>query len=269
MSNQIGVVHLIRQSNGLACFHDFIKSYNENEAGVKHDLILVFKGFDGQNSADDYNVILDKIQFISIYLNDNMTDLEVYFLIAKTTSYHSYIFLNSFSQILVKDWLKLMVDKLYDDVGLIGATGSWQRLYSPHPLGVKGFREKIHEILQFRNRIYFPSFPNCSIRTNAFLIRKSTMEKIKFPIIRCKFDAHKFESGYKSLTRQVKGFGLKTLVVGRNGMAYDCEQWRNSNTFRSGGQENLLIADNQTKAWTVADDKRRNIIELVTWGHNA
>ena len=103
-------------------------SYDYRVDGIKHDLILVFKGFDNQNNVDDYNVILDKIQFISIYLNDNMTDLEVYFLIAKTTSYHSYIFLNSFSQILVKDWLKLMVDKLYDDVGLIGATGSWQRL---------------------------------------------------------------------------------------------------------------------------------------------
>jgi hypothetical protein len=160
----------------------------------------------------------------------------------------------------------MMVNCLNDQVGLVGATGSWQRLYDSNPIRPKTYREKIHELLQVRFRVFFPIFPNCHIRTNAFLIRKSTLEELQIPSIKYKFNSHKFESGYQSLTRRVEKLGYKACVVGKDGKAYYCKDWKNSFTYRSGEQRNLLIEDNQTKAWTNADPRRKALIGLVTWG---
>jgi hypothetical protein len=62
-----------------------------------------------------------------------------------------------------------------------------------------------------------------------------------------KLSAYKFESGKESLTNQVRNLGLRVLVVGRDGQAYDPEHWHRSNTFWQSREENLLVADNQTE----------------------
>ena len=262
----IAVVHLVRSVNEISCFEDFVKSYTENEAGVKHNLILIYKGFAEKEISDEYLTVIGDIKHTHIRLSDDMTDLDAYFLTAKKTDYSIYLFLNSFSKILDKNWLQKMANCLSEEVGLVGATGSWQRLYDRNPIRTNKIREKIHELLQIRFRIFFPKFPNCHIRTNAFLIRKKTIEEMRIPSIKSKFNAHKFESGYQSLTRTVTKLGYKACVVGRDGNAYFCTDWKNSFTYRSGEQKNLLIEDNQTRAWSNADSKRRALIELITWG---
>ena len=64
-----------------------------------------------------------------------------------------------------------------------------------------------------------------------------------------KFDAFYFESGPKSLTRQVLARGKTVLLVGRNGRGYSPTFWPVSATFRQGTQTNLLIADGQTRVF--------------------
>ncbi len=57
------------------------------------------------------------------------------------------------------------------------------------------------------------------------------------------------ESGPHSVTHQVQARGLSAVVVGRDGRAYDVEEWPHSATYRAGGQANLLVADNRTGDW--------------------
>ena len=68
------------------------------------------------------------------------------------------------------------------------------------------------------------------------------------------------------MTRQIMYMGLKPLVVGRDGRAYEKEEWFESGTFRSHGQHNLLVADNHTRRYSEADEHDKRIIEQVTWG---
>ena len=61
------------------------------------------------------------------------------------------------------------------------------------------------------------------------------------------------------MTAQVLARGERALVVGRDGEAYAPERWPESATFRSGGQANLLVADNRTRQWEEADAAEREI----------
>jgi len=78
--------------------------------------------------------------------------------------------------------------------------------------------------------------------------------------------AHRLESGWDSVTRQIHGRGLAAVVAGRNGQAYLPEQWPHSHTFRSGNQENLLVADRRTDEYAAASPERRRVLTQLAWG---
>jgi hypothetical protein len=119
---------------------------------------------------------------------------------------------------------------------------------------------------KYRNRQHFPPFPNYHIRTNAFMIRRDTLLKLRVSRFRTKVDAWRFESGRHSMTRQVLAMGLRPLVVGRDGLAYEKERWFESGTFRSKGQENLLVADNRTGEYDAATAEQRELMSRRVWG---
>jgi hypothetical protein len=76
------------------------------------------------------------------------------------------------------------------------------------------------------------------------------------------------QSGRRSLTRQVLDLGLKVLVAGADGSAYPPDAWRTSGTFRSGDQSNLLVADNRTRQYELADPAERARLAAFSWGRN-
>ena len=84
--------------------------------------------------------------------------------------------------------------------------------------------------------------------------------------IGCKKDAHRFESSHKSLNRKILSDGKKILVVGRNGYGYSPKLWPVSGTFRQGKQENLLVADNQTKIFNGLPLEMKKYTIFHTWG---
>lgn len=84
--------------------------------------------------------------------------------------------------------------------------------------------------------------------------------------MRRKFDAYLFESGRHGLTRQILGMGKPVFVVGRDGNAYDMRDWHLSNTFWRGNQENLLVADNQTRKYEASDKQVRTLYSSFAWG---
>jgi hypothetical protein len=81
-----------------------------------------------------------------------------------------------------------------------------------------------------------------------------------------KRSAYLLESGPRSITRQVQAEGLSVAVVGRDGIAYDIGDWPHSATFRAGGQENLLVADNRTRDWDRASPRLRRRLTRDAWG---
>lgn len=277
---EVCVVHLVRRKNGVNPLRKFLKSYAENTAGVAHDLLIIFKGFSNKEALSEYYRQLRDFRYASIRVMDFGFDIRPYFIAAKTFNYQHFCFLNSFSIILSKDWLLKMYEHgCKKDVGLVGATGSYQSIYSgymkrlneyrTYPLFRRFLYRFLGAILLMRFKQYFPPFPNCHIRTNCFMISRETMKKIRCGTIYRKIDAYRFESGKSSLTRQIMDMNLRVLVVGDDGKGYGKEDWYKSGTFFQGDQNNLLVADNMTNKYLNGDIATKWDLARRAWGDKA
>lgn len=241
----------------------------------------------------------------ALWFSDSGLDLDVYFDAARQLARDRYCFLNSFSEPLVDGWLARLDEQVRrPDVGLAGATGSWAsaRSWMLHYMhlpsayrsvlgGLAGTRqvftesddvqgeitdskpprsvtrERVAALRNLPEQIFaFGGFPNPHIRTNAFAIRGSTLERLHLPAVHHKARAYRLEGGRRSITSRVARLGLRTVVVDRQGHAYDREQWDQSDTFWQDDQGGLLVADNQTRTYEQADQDRRAILSGVAWG---
>lgn len=115
----------------------------------------------------------------------------------------------------------------------------------------------------------FEGFPAYHLRTNAFMATRATLGRVRIRRIKTKMDAYRLENGRHSLTRQVQAMGLRTLVVASDGTTYDHEQWPLSRTLWQGYQENLMIADNQTRSYSRGGFDRRRLLSGFAWGSRA
>jgi hypothetical protein len=115
----------------------------------------------------------------------------------------------------------------------------------------------------------FPMFPNYHISTNAFMLRRSLLVRVRLGSLQTKKDVYRFESGRQSLTRQVMNAGRRPLVVGKDGNAYEKEDWHKSGTFRQDDQKNLLVSDNQTEAYAESDAAQKWRLSRMAWGDKA
>ncbi len=274
---EICVAHLVRKRNGLSAFDRFIRSYKDHAPGIDHDLLLIFKGFDGDHDLPDYLARIHGLSHISFPVPDRGFDIEPYFAAARRFDYQYFCFLNSYSTILDRDWLAKLHNHITQPaVGIVGATGSYESALSNQLLLIDALPfanwPAIRAAAGFylkRRELMFPPFPNYHLRTNAFLISRSVLLKLKVDPIRTKRDVISFESGQRSLTRQILDMGLKPLVIGRDGRAYEKDQWYDSCTYRNDEQANLLVADNRTDHYLSADPDTRRILSLLAWGYRA
>jgi hypothetical protein len=117
--------------------------------------------------------------------------------------------------------------------------------------------------------IRFPGFPNAHLRTNAFIAERSLFTCLRIGPVRRKMDAWALESGRDSITRQVERRGLRALVVDRDGDVHEHRRWPGSRTFWQGDQEQLLIADNQTRIYSHGGLDRRRLLSAFAWGADA
>lgn len=109
-------------------------------------------------------------------------------------------------------------------------------------------------------------FPNPHIRTNAFMIERQVFLDVLPESIETKNDSYLFESGPDGLTQRILQRGLKIVVVGADGRVYGMEEWAESGTFRLGGQRNLLVKDNQTRAFQNMNAAGQGTFTRMTWG---
>ena len=101
------------------------------------------------------------------------------------------------------------------------------------------------------------------------MLDRTVLERLQIGTIRSKMDAYALENGRHNLTRQAQRMGLRTLVVARDGAAFDEQQWPSSRTFWQGDQEGLLVADNQTRSYAEGGADRRRLLSAFAWGSHA
>jgi hypothetical protein len=287
--SEIALAHLVRSSNPIGMFESFLVAYRGLDAGVEHDLIIIFKGFEeGDRGLKECYDRLSGLSYRPFFFPDVQFDIGAYRATARTFPHAFFCFLNSHAEPLAAGWL----EKFYrharrNGVGVVGATGSYESprsywwIYAGLPQG-RGYRFLCRHLGPFFPGLTagatdpgawwlphlrdFPKYPNPHIRTNGFMIGREMMLRLRFPKLRDKVDCYRFEFGRRSMTRQIRARGLKPLVVGRDGAAYEVDQWHESWTFRSGDQSNLLIADNQTKYNAELGWERIQGLARLAWG---
>jgi hypothetical protein len=252
---EICVVHLVWAPLGPAPLERFAASYRRHAAGADHRLVLVFKQFRSAESLASTERLVAGLDYMRLEMPRRKLDLPAYRAVAEEVPSARFLFLNSTSELLDDGWLEKLDAPLRSAaVGLVGATGSYESVVP---------RRGPMRLVRARS---FVPFPNPHVRTNAFMIERSLMLSLRWPEVRTKTAAWKLENGRQSVTRQIWGRELAALVVGRDGTTYEYQAWPESRTFRSGEQENLLVADNRTREYDEAAPPKRRRLAQLAWG---
>ncbi len=276
----IGLIHLVWAPLGLEPLADFVRAYQAHPAGIDHELVILFKAFASPAALAPYYDLLAGVAYTPLLLPDVGLDLLPYFRAAEQVDRPYLCFLNSYSRIQDDGWLaKLHAQVVRPGVGLVGATASYESLYSTSVrflvprktrTRIRGWIISAWRRQQIRQaQAQFDPFPNYHIRSNTFMLARDLMRTLEFRGERRKADSLRFEAGKGGMTRQILARGLQPLVVGRDGQAYSKEEWYESRTFRSGEQANLLVADNRTEQYRTADPATRRLLAEMAWGPRA
>ena len=276
--NEICVAHLVRRANGTAPFEEFLDCYRRHHAGISHDLLIIYKGFRSREALRPYEALMDGIPHKYSSVSDFGYDVRPYMKVARDYPYRYFVFLNSFSRMLLPGWLELLYRHVRrPNVGVVGATGSYQSHASDYetfkrvfPDYVRAYKRpalRIYRYLRYRLAMgkHFPPFPNYHIRTNGFMVSRDVFAQLKTPTVLHKWDAYRFESSKASMTHQVISLGLIPLVVGADGHGYEPQEWPNARTFWISRQENLIVSDNQTRAYDQGSEAVREKLAFHAW----
>ena len=245
------LVYLAWTPYGIGPAERFLASYREHSTGAEHRLVLALAGPDGDRAP--WRRAFAAVQHEEIEVGVG-PDLDHYRTVAEQVVAERYCFVNSASVVLADGWLGFLERALLAPrVGMVGATGSYESPNSVRPGPLRKLRPG-HE-----------PFPNPHLRTNGFALERQLLLDLDWPTGLTKLEAVALEGGSRSLTRQVRERGLETLVVGRDGAGYPPERWRQSATFRSGEQANLLLADNRTRHYQDAGPLTRRGLAWLAW----
>jgi hypothetical protein len=245
---RVAVLYLDRFANGKAFARMFLTSIARNKAGYDYEYIHVLKGYPDR-IVDEHKRFVRSIAPTTVTfaeVDDRNLPVSSFRRIASDIDHDQILMFLSWSRVLQVNWLKYYVSAFHaaPDIGIVGATGSYERR---------------------NNRDLAAPFPNIAIRTNAFLMDRMLYVQLAQDIV-TRDDELNFESGADSLTAQIMRRGMRPTIVDRSGALWDSIDWPRSNTFRSGRQENLLVADNRTHDYDrVANSKRRRLAQ-ITWG---
>jgi hypothetical protein len=249
----VWLVHIVWAPLGVAAVERFVDAYTACPPGEDHRLAVIYKGFASPGDAAPQAEIIGPLAHERLDYAQPTLDLPAYAHAADVLDAEHLCFVNSESVPLAPGWLAALAAAVRTPgVGAVGATGSYEATVSRLP---------------WRRRRW-PAFPNPHLRTNAFMIGRDDLRALRWPAVGTKTQAWELESGWRGMTRQLWARGLQTLVVGRDGAAYPPERWAESSTFRSGGQANLLVADNRTRQWESVEPAERDRLAGLAWGED-
>ncbi len=263
----IGVVHLVWAPLGPEPLRDFLRSYHAHPAGREHELVIVLNGASkvGERRRRELLGELQGTEHRLLTLERPVMDLAAYGLAARELAHRRLCFLNSYSVVLADDWLVGLVRAIdTPEIGLAGATASWES----QAQWIRGkARYWLYQLLRLPlERRDFPRFPNPHVRTTAFIIERERLLALNLQDAHDKRATYLLESGRRSISRQMLDRGLRAVVVGRDQRVYKLTSWPASCTYRSGRQENLLVADRRTRDWEEASPRLRRRLSRDAWG---
>ncbi|HXR28586.1 MAG TPA: hypothetical protein VN772_03330 [Solirubrobacteraceae bacterium] len=262
----IGLVHLVWAPLGPEPLRRFLHSHRANPPGAEHELVIVLNGAPHAGPARERLLAeLDRVEHRLIVLARPLLDLAAYAEAAGMLGHERVCLMNSYSVVRVEGWLGMLsAAHAQGDVGIAGATGSWEsqaewvrgaaRWWPLQLLRLGGARRD------------YPRFPNPHIRTTAFMLDRALLLQLGLEGAVDKRAAYLLESGRRSITRLVLERDLRAVVVGRDGRAHDVPDWPAAGTYRSGGQQNLLVADNRTRDWELASPRLKHRLSRDAWG---
>jgi hypothetical protein len=130
MQPQIGVVYLARMAEGISPLERFADSYAKSPAGVVHDLVVIYKGYDNAADLRAAKSIFAFTPHIGIELPDTGFDIGAYLAAARRLNHEYLCFVNTFTEIAAEGWLaSLYRAAVSPGVGLAGSMGSYESLY--------------------------------------------------------------------------------------------------------------------------------------------
>jgi hypothetical protein len=268
------VAYLVRSNEGLAPVQRFLDAYS-HVIGLPHRL-LVLGDFTSEQAWEPYAAAFEErgVNYDPLDVADAGFDLGAYGDAVQTSPADTFCFLNTFSEVLCDGWLAHLHRAAHlEGAGLVGATGSYESMYSGSlPAGHAAAprllrRAAIRGWLRVQAlRRDFAPFPNPHIRTNAFMLRRTLALSLRWGPYRTKADVYRSESGRSGFSSQARAAGLRNLVVDRDGRSYESHDWPESDTFRYREQSRLMIADNRTRDYAAASASAREHLGRLAWG---
>jgi len=268
---RVGIFHLIRAANGLEVFRTFVDSIRAAPPTCAWTLELILKGFPNTDATGPYLALAKGLPVHTCSIDDSGFDISSYFTAVRRTAHDTAMFFNSFCELVEPRWFEIFATAFAPTtVGLVGATGSLESVVRNHLIygGTSrslALRAKNYA-LSAGLAVVFPPFPNAHVRTNAFMIKRDAFLSTHAPGIKTRFGALVYESGWTSLTRQIRARGLATLIVDRQGRSFEPDQWGASRTFRSGHQENVVVRDNRITEYETATAERQELLRWLAFG---
>lgn len=270
----IRILHLVWAPLGPGPLADFLATLDVHPPGADHELTFVLNGFARREDAAPWLELIAGRDVL--FTPEPWQDLGAYGFAAAAVTEERVCLMNSHARPLLEGWLRLLADALdRPGIAAVAATGSWESHASEFTLGGRwraspSLRDKLGGLYDWpRYRMLFPRFPNPHLRTNGLLCSRELLVETLRRLARTKEQAFVLESGRRGLSRAAQRGGGAIAVVGREGQAHAPERWPDSRTFRSGEQENLLIADNRTEDWRRASAAQRRELALRAWGRAA
>lgn len=277
-------------------FDAFVSSYERHDAGAEHELVLLYNGCSGAALAPYRERVAD-LKPREIVIDEPCLDLAAYREAAVRLEHERLCLVNSYSTPMTGGWLELMQAPLADRaIGATGATGSYAShlSFELFQLGLRSrygdafesrraAREVMHDLsgtprphplrhwlyvmaMTARKRRGSQRFPAPHLRTNGVLIERALFAEVCAGPARSKWDTHLLESGPGSITARLRALGRPPVVVDRCGTARAIAHWHEGDVFMQAGQEELLIADNQTERYARAGARERAVLSAMAWG---
>lgn len=279
MSEKIAVNYLAYVPLGPSYLKRFLQSLKRYPPECDYCLNIVFNGSE-DDGISAYDQILSEIApSPSVFISPRKFDISTYFWLAQQLTNRYLLFLNTYSEVLDKNWLLFYKKAIeLDNVGVVGSSSAGWRgeyyRYINNDGPVRTFGQIKSRYVMWSN---FRKFYGPHIRTNAFCIKRSVFLSLNYEHLQptfvkkwlgedSKLRTLLFENGNKNMTNQIRNLGLQPVVVGKCGKIYYEDEWAESNTFWNGDQENLIIQDNQTLRYKNGSEEDREYLREWAWG---
>lgn len=261
MSDKIAVLYLLRnQPNIIIDFFNLYSNYKNYRAGIKHQLVVILKGWDKNNNKILYKIKILLKKFSPIYLkvdNENY-DIGSYIKSERqlNKNFNYLFFLNTYSFPQQHNWLKKHYQALTgNSIKISGSSGSFDSWIFSKPPSNSLYDLIIFPLrvfIRLKNHFSFYSTHNKKktfhFRTNGFLINRDLFKKYFYnkKLPKSKKDTYEIEVGINSLSNFLSKNDNKFFIIGRN-KVYTKKDLLSESIFEINLNSEVIISDNYTR----------------------